>query len=48
MTSSALSQFIFPNDQPVVALDAKSAFDKLTETEKLYAHYISRASFYGG
>ena len=34
--------------QPVVALDAKTAFQGLTEREKLYAHHLSRASFYGG
>ena len=37
-----------PNDQPIVCLSAKPAFDKLTEREQLYAHYLSRASFYGG
>merc|ERR1739844_367736 len=40
--------YAIPNDQPVVALDARTAFEKLTEREQLYAHYISRASFYGG
>ena len=48
MSSKVSSQFVFPNDQPVVGLDAKKAFDCLTKTEQLYAHYISRASFYGG
>ena len=34
--------YAIPNDQPVVALDARTAFEKLTEREQLYAHYISR------
>jgi dipeptidyl-peptidase-3 len=42
------SQFILPNDQPIVSLDAKAAFNGLTKREQLYSHYISRASFYGG
>lgn len=42
------STWCFPLDQPVVALDAKTAFEGLTEREKLYAHHLSRASFYGG
>ncbi len=42
------SQFVLPNDQPVVGLDAKSAFNGLSKREQLYAHYISRASFFGG
>ena len=29
-------------------MDARTAFEKLTEREQLYAHYLSRASFYGG
>ena len=34
--------YAIPNDQPVVALDARTAFEKLTEREQLYAHYIAR------
>ena len=34
--------YAITNDQPVVALDARTAFEKLTEREQLYAHYISR------
>lgn len=42
------STYCFPMSQPVVALDAKTAFEGLTEREQLYAHHISRASFAGG
>ena len=40
--------YTITNDTPIVALDARTAFEKLTEREQLYAHYLSRASFYGG
>ena len=40
--------YTITNDTPVCALDARTAFEKLTEREQLYAHYLSRASFYGG
>lgn len=40
--------YAITNDQPVIQLDARTAFEKLTEREQLYAHYLSRASFYGG
>lgn len=40
--------YAITNDQTFVALDARTAFEKLTENEQLYAHYLSRASFYGG
>jgi len=42
------AMYSFPNDQPVVALDARKAFEGLSKNEQLYAHYLSRASFYGG
>lgn len=32
---------------PVAKLDCRTAFDALTEAEKLYAHHLSRASFEG-
>lgn len=43
-----MSDFMFPNDQPVVLLDCEKAFNALTEQEKRYAHFLSRASWYGG
>ena len=46
--SSARAQFVFPDDQPLVVLDASSAWDHLTPSEQLYSHYLSRASWWGG
>jgi len=46
--SSSLSQFVFPDDQPVTRLDAGTAFNQLTQGEQLYSHYLSRASWWGG
>jgi len=48
MSNSAMSQFIYPDDQPVVRLDASTAFDLLGSSEQLYSHYLSKASWYGG
>ena len=42
-----LSQFLIPNDVPFNFLECKKAFDGLTAKEKLYAHYICRASWQG-
>ena len=43
-----LSQYILPNHTGVCLLDCTTAFTKLTDQEKKYAHYISQASWYGG
>ena len=42
------SQFIIPNDVPIVNLECSTAFNGLTAKEKLYAHYLTRASWAGG
>ncbi|KAL0270365.1 UNVERIFIED_CONTAM: hypothetical protein PYX00_007798 [Menopon gallinae] len=41
------SQFILHVSTPVVELDVDVAFKNLTPREKLYAHYLSKASWYG-
>ena len=38
-------QFVLPDDQPVVRLDAATAFNLLGAREQLYSHYLSRASW---
>ncbi|XP_021378701.1 dipeptidyl peptidase 3-like [Mizuhopecten yessoensis] len=43
-----ISQYVMPNDTGLCLLDCTKAFDNLTDKEKLYAHYISQASWYGG
>jgi hypothetical protein len=48
VTMSDVSQFVLPNDQPVVSLDCEEAFNALTNQEKLYAHYLSQAAWAGG
>ncbi|XP_068115619.1 dipeptidyl peptidase 3 [Hyperolius riggenbachi] len=45
---AAPSQYILPNDLPVALLDCEEAFSLLSADEKLYTHFLSRASFYGG
>ncbi|KAI2805606.1 bifunctional diacylglycerol diphosphate phosphatase/phosphatidate phosphatase, partial [Blomia tropicalis] len=43
----AQSEYIYTNDTPVVQLDACTAFQNLTTEEKLYAHHLSKASWFG-
>ncbi|CAH0407644.1 unnamed protein product [Chilo suppressalis] len=42
------SNFLLPNNQRFVELDSSQAFANLTNQEKLYAHYLSRAAWNGG
>jgi len=48
MAATNMSQFVLPDDQPVVRLDASTAFHLLATREQLYSHYLSQASWYGG
>ncbi|XP_060070560.1 dipeptidyl peptidase 3-like [Ylistrum balloti] len=43
-----ISQYVMPNDTGLCLLDCCAAFGSLTDREKLYSHYISQASWYGG
>lgn len=42
------SHFLLPNNQKFVELDSSQAFNKLTNKEKLYAHYLSQSAWNGG
>ncbi|KAL2094818.1 hypothetical protein ACEWY4_009537 [Coilia grayii] len=42
------SQYYLPNSIRISKLDCKEAFELLSPKEKLYAHYLSRAAWYGG
>lgn len=42
-----MSHKLYPNDTPFQILDCEFAFKNLTKPEKLYAHYVSRASWEG-
>ncbi|XP_075589373.1 dipeptidyl peptidase 3 isoform X1 [Dermatophagoides farinae] len=46
-STSKSSEYIYTNDTPVVLLEATSAFEALTASEKKYAHYLSKASWFG-
>lgn len=41
------ANYLADHKPPVIMLSAKSYFDQLTEKEKLYAHYMSKASHAG-
>ncbi|CAN7936879.1 unnamed protein product [Ixodes hexagonus] len=43
-----MSDEVYPNETPFVKLACDVAFEGLTEREKCYAHYLCRASWYGG
>jgi len=42
-----MSSYIIPSDTPISVLEARDAFNGLTEKEKLYCHFLSRASWEG-
>nr|XP_057942495.1 dipeptidyl peptidase 3 [Doryrhamphus excisus]XP_057942496.1 dipeptidyl peptidase 3 [Doryrhamphus excisus] len=42
------SQYYLPNDIGISSLGCTEAFRLLSSQEKMYAHYLSRASWYGG
>lgn len=42
-----LSNYTVPLDTPISTLDAEEAFNGLTDDEKHYCHFLSRASWEG-
>ncbi|KAH3674415.1 hypothetical protein WICMUC_003252 [Wickerhamomyces mucosus] len=46
-SSIDITQYYADSKAPIVSLTAKSFFDQLTEREKLYAHYFSKAGHAG-
>ncbi|KAG8146719.1 putative Dipeptidyl peptidase 3 protein, partial [Naja naja] len=42
------SHYVLPNDIGIATLDCAEAFELLSPEEKHYAHYLSRACWYGG
>lgn len=43
-----ITLYTLPNNQPVVAVECETAFKAMTQSEKLYAHYLSQAAWNGG
>ncbi|GBN16565.1 Dipeptidyl peptidase 3 [Araneus ventricosus] len=43
-----MSDYIYPNNTPIIQLDCEAAFNELTEEEKHYAHFLSKAFWCGG
>lgn len=41
------SEHIIENDTPIIELDCKSSFERLTKQERLYTHFLSKASWVG-
>lgn len=48
MADADKSLYELPNSTPITWLDCADAFSKLEKKEKLYAYYLSRASWIGG
>ncbi|KAH9508561.1 bifunctional diacylglycerol diphosphate phosphatase/phosphatidate phosphatase [Bulinus truncatus] len=48
MADQSHSQYIIPNNTEVALLDCQSAFEGLSNKERLYAHHLAQASFKGG
>lgn len=42
-----LSQFTISSETPINFLECQTAFDGLSDKEKLYSHYLLKASFEG-
>jgi len=47
-SSDDRSQFVLPDDQAIVRLQVKQAFNSLSDNERMYSHYLSQASWFGG
>ncbi|XP_055952448.1 dipeptidyl peptidase 3-like isoform X1 [Argiope bruennichi] len=48
LSKKNMSNYIYPNNTPIIQLDCEAAFNELTEKEKHYAHYLSKACWFGG
>ena len=46
-TTMDLSAYVIPPDTPISKLEAREAFEGLSEKEKHYCHFLSRASWEG-